>query len=141
MDGTINAICSDHTPVDEDEKLLPFAEAAPGATGLELLLPLALKWARQHQQSYSQVLASLTSRPAAILNLLEKKQAGQLSIGSTADICIFAPDQEWRVTPDSLYSQGKNTPFIGYPQHGKVMMTLVEGKIAYQATPGLCYTP
>lgn len=136
IDGTINAICSDHTPVDEDEKLLPFAEAAPGATGLELLLPLTLKWAREHQQSYSQALASLTSGPAAILNLLEKKQAGQLSIGSVADICIFSPDLEWRVTSENLYSQGKNTPFIGYPQQGKVIMTLVEGGIAYQGVDG-----
>lgn len=132
IDGTIDAICSDHTPVDKDEKLLPFAEASPGAIGLELLLPLTLKWAREYQQSYSQALARITAMPAAILNLLHNKQAGQLSVGSVADICLFAPEIEWRLTSDCLVSQGKNTPFLDYPQQGKVVMTLVEGQIAYQ---------
>lgn len=132
-DGTIDALCSNHTPVDDDEKRLPFAEAAPGATGLELLLPLTLKWATEKKRPLSEALARLTSAPAAILGLLEKKQAGQLSLNSVADVCLFTPECSWQIQPENLRSQGKNSPFLGYALQGKVKMTLVAGHIAYEA--------
>ena len=131
-DGTVDAICSDHTPVDDDEKLLPFGEASPGATGLELLLSLALKWAdesvAQANQRLSQALSRITVDAARVAGLT----AGQLSVGSAADICIFNPDTMWTVQASALLSQGKHTPFLGYELQGQVHTTLVAGRIVFQ---------
>ncbi|HTO45380.1 MAG TPA: amidohydrolase family protein, partial [Burkholderiales bacterium] len=126
-DGTIDALCSDHAPVDEDAKQIPFAESEPGATGLELLLPLTLKWAQEAQVGFPQALAKVTSKPAAILGI----PAGDLSVGREADVCVFDPSVHVKITADFLKSQGKNTPFIGYELPGRVRYTLVSGKIAY----------
>ncbi len=123
------AICSDHTPVDADGKQLPFAEALPGASGLELLLPLTLQWAAQEKLPLALALSRITCDPAAILGI----EAGSLSVGSPADVCVFDPDETWRVTPDALRSQGKNTPFMGYEVSGRVRMTLVGGRIVFEA--------
>lgn len=127
-DGTIDAVCSDHTPVDEDAKQLPFAEAEAGATGLELLLPLTLKWAAEQQLPLSTAIASVTCKPAAILGL----SSGHLGLHSVADICIFDPEQYWKVEPKALKSQGKNTPFNGLELPGKVRCTMVDGDIVYK---------
>ena len=131
-DGTVDAICSDHTPVDDDEKLLPFGEASPGATGLELLLSLALKWAdesvAQANQRLSQALSRITVDAARVAGLT----TGQLSVGSAADICIFNPDTMWTVQASALLSQGKHTPFLGYELQGQVHTTLVAGRIVFQ---------
>ena len=126
LDGTIDAICSDHTPVDDDAKQLPFAEAESGATGLELLLPLALKWTGQ--KALSEALAKVTQHPARILGL----DTGHLSVGSIADVCIFDPDHYWKIEPAAIKSQGKNTPFLGLELQGKVRYTLVDGRVVYQ---------
>lgn len=123
------AICSDHTPVDEDGKQLPFAEAVPGATGLELLLPLTLKWAEEMKLPLSTALARITCDPAAILGI----EAGALSIGSPADVCIFDPAAPWQVTSETLCSEGKNTPFLGYEMAGRVRLTLVGGRPVFEA--------
>jgi dihydroorotase len=132
LDGTIDAICSDHTPVDDDEKLLPFGEATPGATGLELLLSLALKWAEEcvapAQQRLSRALAKITTDAARVAGL----PAGQLAVGSPADICIFNPAVRWRVEARELASQGKHTPFLGYELSGRVKTTIVAGHIAFE---------
>jgi dihydroorotase len=128
-DGTIDAVCSDHTPVDDDAKQLPFGEAEPGATGLELLLPLTLKWASADRIALPEALARVTSRPAAILGL----DAGHLAVGHAADVCIFDPEAHWRVEPKALASQGKNTPFLGLEVPGKVRLTLVGGQIVHEA--------
>src|SRR6185369_9849639 len=110
-DGTIDLVCSDHAPVDDDGKQLPFGEAEPGATGLELLLPLVLK------------------RPAEILG----SPAGHLGVGAPADVCVFDAGAHWRVEAAALVSQGKNTPFIGLEVPGKVRMTIVDGHVVYEA--------
>jgi dihydroorotase len=127
-DGTIDLICSDHTPVDDDAKQLPFAESEPGATGLELLLPLTLKWASEDQVPLSAALARITAEPARVLGL----EAGHLGVGADADICIFDPDGRWVVEPSALRSQGKNTPFLGFELSGRVRYTLVGGHIVHQ---------
>lgn len=128
-DGTIDAICSDHTPVDDDEKLLPFAEASPGATGLELLLSLALKWAEDSRGEVSLTLAlSRISQHAA---RVAGVPAGQIAIGQVADICIFDPATRWKVEAKALASQGKHTPFLGYELPGVVKATIVSGHIAF----------
>ncbi len=128
LDGTIDAICSNHAPVDEDAKQLPFAEAEAGATGLELLLPLVLKWAQQEKLALSGALAKATLQPARILGL----DTGHLSVGAAADICVFDPEAYWKVEPAALKSQGKNTPFTGLEVQGRVRYTLVDGQIVYQ---------
>jgi len=128
-DGTIDLVCSDHTPVDDDGKQVPFGEAEPGATGLELLLPLTLKWATEDRIPLPVALARITSQPAAILGI----GSGHLGIGAPADVCIFDPDLYWRVEPAALRSQGKNTPFIGLEVRGKVRATLVDGQIVHEA--------
>jgi dihydroorotase len=128
-DGTVDALCSDHAPVDEDSKLLPFGESEAGATGLELLLPLTLKWASEMKVPLVQALARVTQQPARILGL----NAGHLSVGHAADICVFDPEQYRKVTATELKSQGKNTPFLGIELPGKVHYTLVQGQIVYDA--------
>lgn len=117
----VAVICSDHTPVDPDGKQLPFAEASPGASGLELLLPLTLAWARAHDIPPARALARLTCDPAGILGI----GAGQLGIGARADVCIVDPDAEWTVTRETLSSQGKNSPFLGQTLRGRVRQVLV----------------
>ena len=129
LEGVIDAICSNHSPVDEDAKQLPFAEAEAGATGLELLLPLMLKWAQQDKQALAEAVAKVTVNPAQILNI----DAGHLSLGADADICIFDPACEWKVEAAALKSQGKNTPFLDMALQGKVRYTLVNGQIVYQS--------
>lgn len=127
-DGTIDAVCSDHTPVDDDAKQLPFGEAEPGATGLELLLPLTLKWAAAGKIALPAALARITHLPAAVLGI----DAGHLGVGQPADVCVFDPAAHWRVEPAALKSQGKNTPFVGLEVPGKVRMTLVGGQVVFE---------
>ncbi|MCA3807279.1 MAG: amidohydrolase family protein, partial [Burkholderia sp.] len=127
-DGTIDAICSDHTPVDDDEKLLPFGEATPGATGLELLLSLTLKWADETRTPLAQALRRITSAPADVLQL----PAGRLAEGGAADLCVFDPRAHWRVEPRALKSQGHNSPFLGYELPATVRATLVAGQVAFE---------
>ncbi|MGV8934377.1 MAG: dihydroorotase [Gallionellaceae bacterium] len=129
QEGVIDAICSNHSPVDDDAKQLPFAEAEAGATGLELLLPLVLKWMHEAKHSLADAIAKVTVNPAKILQL----EAGHLSIGAVADICIFDPEHFWKVEASALKSQGKNTPFLGMQMQGKVRYTLVNGRVVYQA--------
>ena len=126
-DGSINGVCSDHTPVDDDAKLMPFDEAEVGATGLELLLPLTLKWAAEMKLPLSTGLARVTCDPARILGI----EAGTLSIGAPADICVFDPQDHVRVTRESIRSQGKNTLFLGLELPGRVRYTLIDGYLAY----------
>jgi dihydroorotase len=136
-DGTIDALGSDHTPVDEDAKTLPFAEAEPGATGLELLLSLALKWAEDSgdaAKALPRALAVVTSAPAQVLgSALGTLQAsiGRLVEGGVADLCVFDPQARWTVQADTLRSQGKHTPFSGYELPGQVRHTLVGGQVAF----------
>ena len=121
-------VCSDHTPVDEDGKQLPFGEALPGAIGLELLLPLVLKWAEEARVPLSAALARVTCDPAAVLGI----EAGSISVGQRADICIFDPQEPWRVTTETLRSKGKNTPCMGWEMTGRVCATLVSGRVVFE---------
>jgi len=136
-DGTIDALVSDHTPVDEDAKALPFAESEAGATGLELLLSLSLKWGAQRGLSLAQSLAPICSGPAKVLEPslgAQSEGVGRVQVGALADLCVFDPAAAWTVGADSLRSQGKHTPFSGYELPGRVRYTLVEGRLAFRAT-------
>lgn len=151
-DGTIDAICSDHTPVDDDAKQLPFAEAEPGLTGLELLLPLTLKWASEARVPLAHALRKLTVGPAAILaggvgapsGAVGEPQRDQesaagvpravstsLAVGAMADLCLFDPDESWTVSRGSLLSQGTHTPYLGRELQGRVRATLVGGQVVW----------
>ena len=137
-DGTIDALVSDHCPVSDDAKTLPFAEAEPGATGVELLLSLALKWAQDDgpgRPSLARALASVSSGPAQVLGqALGTLQAsvGRLVEGGVADLCLFDPQARWSVQASSLRSQGQHTPFAGYELPGQVRATLVAGRLAFE---------
>jgi dihydroorotase len=134
-DGTIDALVSDHTPVDENAKMLPFAQSEPGASGVELLLSLALKWGQESGVGLMRSLAVITSEPARVLgpSLGSLEHClGRLHVGSEADLCVFDPALEWVIKPDDLRSQGKHTPFGGYSVPGKVHCTLVGGQLAFQ---------
>ena len=123
------AICSDHTPLDEDAKQLPFGEAESGATGIELLLPLTLQWATARKLPLLVALARISCDPAAILGI----DAGALTIGKPADLCLFDPTERWQVTPAHLYSQGKNSPYLGSEMTGRVRKTLIAGRTVFSA--------
>lgn len=126
-EGVIDAVCSDHTPVDEDAKQLPFAESEAGATGLELLLPLTLKWGEESAIPLAAALARITCEPARVLGI----EAGRLAVGQAADICVFDPERYWRIDAQTLKSMGKNTPFYRRELRGQVCYTLVDGQIVY----------
>ncbi len=135
VDGTIDALVSDHTPVDEDAKALPFAESEAGATGLELLLSLGLKWGLESGAGLRRAVAVMTCGPASILGAVAgvPAGAGQMQPGASADLCVFDPQARWTVSPAALRSQGKHTPFNGYELPGRVRYTLVAGHVAYAA--------
>lgn len=128
--GSIDALCSDHTPVDDDGKQMPFSESETGATGMELLLPLTLKWGREAGLTLSQALARVTSEAARIVGIVK---AGHLAVGARADVCVFDPEAVVKIGREQLLSQGKNTPFLGYELSGRVRYTLVEGQVMFGA--------
>jgi dihydroorotase len=139
-EGLIDALVSDHNPIDDDAKTLPFGEAEPGATGLELLLSLALKWGQDSRLGLDKTLARVTCDPVRVLGDALgslSASAGRLVEGGVADICLFDPAVEWRLEPGVLKSQGRHTPFsfanTGTALPGKVRATLVAGTVAYES--------
>jgi len=128
--GTISAICSDHQPHDIDAKLAPFPSSEPGISALESLLPLTLRLVDNGCLTLSQAIDKLTHQPATILGL----NAGRLTVGNAADICIFNPDEYWEYAQEQLTSFGKNSPFIGWEFKGAVTHTLLDGKLVYQSS-------
>jgi len=135
LDGTIDALVSDHTPVDDDAKMLPFAESEPGATGLELLLSLAYKWHQDAGADLLRALSVVTDGPATLLGKAlgtRQGRTGHLAVGGLGDVCVFDPQAAWTVQADALVSQGKHTPFSGYELPGRVRYTLVGGRVVYQ---------
>jgi dihydroorotase len=132
LDGTIDAICSDHTPVEEDQKMLPFGEAEPGATGLELLASLVLSWSRSQRLAPSRAFALVTSGPVRVLGDRAPAALGSLQLGAPADLLVLDPEEPWRIGPNTLFSQGKHTPFGGYEMTGRVVQTWVGSHQAFK---------
>ncbi|OYU26098.1 MAG: dihydroorotase [Burkholderiales bacterium PBB2] len=139
-DGTLDALVSDHMPVAPDEKNVPFAEATPGATGLELLLSLALRWGQDSGLTLVQSLGVVTAAPVRVLGSTLGSlgaSAGRLVEGGVADVCVFDPAASWAVTPERLSSQGKHTPFAyeisGFELPAQVRYTVVAGHMAFEA--------
>ncbi len=127
--GVITAICSDHQPHDQDAKAGPFSMTEPGASTIEVLLPLVMHLVERKQLSLTKAIAALTSQPAEILGI----EAGTFSVGADADICIIDADASWEVDRNDLSSMGKNTPFNGWSLSAKIVHTLFKGKTSYQA--------
>lgn len=125
--NTLTAICSDHQPHEPDAKLKQFPATEPGASGLDSLLPLTLKLVTENKLLLRDAIARITCGPAQVLNL----PYGELGVGRTADICIFAPHATWRLTETNMKSRGKNTPFRGWEMCGEVRYTLRDGSIIY----------
>lgn len=139
-DGTLDALVSDHLPLSLDEKTRPFAEAEPGASGLELLLSLTLKWGQELGLPLTQTLAPITTRAVSVLGTTLgslSASAGRLVEGGVADLCCFDPSLTWQATPQALRSQGKHTPFAPsstqFALPGQVRLTLVAGSVAFSA--------
>ncbi len=126
--GAIDAICSDHQPHEPDAKLAPFAESSPGISGLETLLSLTLLLVEQGLLTLPEAVAALTHKPATILGI----EAGRLSVGAKADVCVFDPAARWTLRPEGLVSRGRNTPFLGHTLPGRVRYTLVGGKPVFE---------
>ena len=130
IDGTIDAVVSDHTPRPDDAKQLPFGEAAPGATGLEMLLSLVLRFAETAGVPLLEALGWITHRAAEAAKL----SAGRIAVDHVADLCVFDPGAYRLITRAGLRSAGKNSPFIGYELPGVVRATVAGGHIGYEAT-------
>jgi len=130
-EGDIEVICSDHQPHEADAKCKPFPSTAPGISGLETLLPLALKLVEEGVLDLPQVIARLTTGPARVLGL----PLGHLTPGASADLCIFDPATVWEFRAEEMLSAGRNTPFHGWEFRGRVTHTLFEGRITYRHTP------
>ncbi len=126
--GLIDVIVSDHIPEDEESKRLPFAQAATGSIGIETLLPLALELYHNKSIPLSKIIECLTINPARILKI----DKGSLKKGSDADICVFDLEKPWVVKAEDLKSKSKNTAIENRKLQGKVIMTLLNGEIAFQ---------
>ncbi|MBM3362231.1 MAG: dihydroorotase [Betaproteobacteria bacterium] len=134
-EGVIDALVSDHTPVSDDDKALPFAQAQPGASGLELLLGLACKWGQQEGLELPQVLSRLTCDPARVMGSALgplRESCGRLRVGGVADLCLFDPAAQWAVEPQALRSRGRHSPFAGHALPARVRWTVVGGRIAFE---------
>lgn len=133
-DGTIDALCSDHTPVDDDGKQMPFAEAESGASGLELLLSLTLKWAHEEKLPLAQALARVTAGPAEVLRGCSQAMPpiGSLAVGAPADFCVADLDGHWVVNRDAMISQSRHTPFMGMELPGRVKATIMRGRVVWE---------
>ena len=124
VDGTIDAVVSDHLPLDADDKSLPFAQASAGGTGLATLLAVTLAQVHGAGLPLMAALALLTCRPAAILGV----RAGTLSVGAPADLCLFHPERIWQVQSGKLVGKAQNTPFDGRALEGRVVGTWKAGR-------------
>jgi dihydroorotase len=129
VDGTIDVIATDHAPHAVQEKQLEFDSAPFGIVGFETALPLTLQLVHDGILSLEQAIDKLTRAPAKLFHL----PVGSLSPGSLADVVIFAPEEEWVVDPEQFQSKSRNTPFGGISVKGKVKMTLVDGRLVYDA--------
>ena len=127
-EGLIDNICSMHTPQDEESKRLPFEEAAPGAVGLETILPASLSLYHNKILSLNQLFRLLALNPANII----KKSLGSLDEGQPADIIIFDPDKPVKIDRFQFRSKSQNTPFDGFNLQGENLLTMVEGEIIFK---------
>jgi dihydroorotase len=125
----VDALCGNHEPHDLDAKATPFSLAAPGVSTFDTFIPALLSLVESGAFDLITAIAAISQAPSEILGL----NAGTLSIGAPADICVFDPEHQWTANKENLRSAGKNTPFLNQSLRGKATMTLVEGRIVYNA--------
>jgi dihydroorotase len=126
--GLVDVVMSDHNPQDVETKRLPFAEAAPGAVGLETMLSAALRLVHEGRLDWLRLIGAMSTRPAQLLGL----PGGTLRPGAPADVIVIDPDVPWVLDPDELKSKCKNTPFDEARLQGRVVRTIVAGRTAYE---------
>ncbi len=126
--GTIDAIASDHAPHDQESKRVPFSAAEPGIVGLESLLPLTLNLYHDERIGLLDLLKLLSLGPAKLLGL----PSGRLAKGVAADLIVFDPNAPWRLDPERFASKSKNSPFEDHPVQGKVLKTIVDGRVIFE---------
>jgi dihydroorotase len=131
IDGSVDAIATDHAPHAAHEKEQEFERAPNGITGLETALGLTMAILHgRHKLPLSRVIALLSTQPATVLNL---KGRGSLAAGSFADIVLFDPKEQWTFHALASRSKSKNTPFDGWSLLGKVTATISEGRVVFRA--------
>jgi dihydroorotase len=126
-DGTIDAIASDHQPLDADDTQLPFAQSPPGGTGLATLLAVTLAQVHSDKLTLLQALALLTCKPASVLGIA----AGQIAKGKAADMVLFDPERAWQIKSGFLPGKAQNTPFDGRAVEGQVIATFKNGSLVF----------
>jgi dihydroorotase len=130
LDGSIDAIATDHAPHATHEKEQEFERAPNGITGLESVLGLAISTLHaKHKLPLSRIVALLSTQPAALLNL---RGRGTLSVGSYADVVLFDPIKKWIFDINTSKSKSRNTPFSGWAVQGKTHVTISEGKVVFR---------
>ncbi len=127
-EGALSAVCADHQPHEIEAKLAPFQSTEPGSSTLEILFPLILELVEQDVVDMKEAVRAITQIPAEILGI----NAGNVSVGSNADICIVDPVHMWTLNSESLHSSGKNIPLLGDELRGRVTHTILNGNIIYQ---------
>lgn len=132
--GALDIICSDHRPLDSIAKLAPFGDTIPGLSAIDTFIPLGLKLVRENAMSRLELVQALSTNPATIFQL----PGGTLKPGSAADLCIVDPNFAWEVKDSNLKSRGKNTPFINDKMQGKVVMTILDGRLVYEEASSDC---
>jgi dihydroorotase len=128
-DGTIDCIATDHAPHSSLEKECEVAEAAPGMVGLELCVPLLLGLVHDGTISLSRFVDALTSAPAKVVGL----EAPRLAVGARADLTLIDPTASVTIDPSRFFSKGRNTPFKGRVARGRVLATIVDGRVVHDA--------
>jgi len=129
LDGTIDAIATDHAPHTQVDKDCEYGEAAFGISGFETAFASLLALVHAGRLPLERLVAMLTLQPARAWGL----KAGLLEPGRPADIVIFDPDEEWTVDPTRFASKGRNTPLAGITLRGRVRLTLLGGEVVYDA--------
>ena len=125
-DGVIDAVCSDHQPLDPDSKAAPFPATRPGISGVETLVPLTMQLVADEMMTRMTAVERLTSGPAKILGC-----GGSLEAGANADVCVIRPDAPWHFDREAMLSAGCNTPFDGWHFQDCVEATVCGGRIVH----------
>jgi dihydroorotase len=126
-DGTIDAIATDHAPHSPVEKDVEFECAAPGMLGLETALPIILDFVRMGSLDDKRAIAALTGAPARAFGI----SGGSLAIGAVADVTVIDPERPMTLTPETVTSKSRNTPFMGQKLAGRAILTIFEGKVVH----------
>ncbi|MFN5676529.1 MAG: amidohydrolase family protein, partial [Roseiflexaceae bacterium] len=128
LDGTLDFVATDHAPHSRVDKEVEYRLAMAGITGIETALASMLMLVNRGQISLIDLIVKMTDAPAAFLG----RQSTALRVGTRADVTVIDPQLVWTVTPDTLYSKGKNTPLLGQQMRGKAVTTIYKGTITHQ---------